>query len=124
MTTVTSIVVDLSRCDMQRVKNLRFVDVVAKIACWRFEDGSHRSALVVTQKVFDIFEQERGRTLPSRGTFLYSSRLGRDSSAKTFQRGNGSGMSASAYPITAMAAAFSRSSCGTILSSVSAAVWW
>jgi DNA-binding winged helix-turn-helix (wHTH) protein len=40
------------------------------------------------------------------------------------QRGNGSGKSASAYPMTAMAAAFSRSSCGTILSSVSAAVWW
>src|SRR5580704_17967264 len=38
-------------------------------------------------------------------------------------RGSGSGRSASAYPMTAMAAAFSRSSWGTILSSVSAAVW-
>jgi hypothetical protein len=38
------------------------------------------------------------------------------------QRGNGSGKSASAYPMTAMAAAFSRSSWETILSSVSAAV--
>jgi hypothetical protein len=37
--------------------------------------------------------------------------------------GNGSGKLARAYPITAIAAAFSRSSCGTILSSVSAAVW-
>ena len=38
------------------------------------------------------------------------------------QCGSGSGISASAYPITAMAAAFSRNSWGTILSSVSAAV--
>ncbi len=36
--------------------------------------------------------------------------------------GSGSFMLASAYPITAMAAAFSRSSLGTILSSVSAAL--
>jgi hypothetical protein len=40
------------------------------------------------------------------------------------QRGKGSGIEASAYPMTAMAAAFSRNSTGTILSSVSAAVWW
>jgi hypothetical protein len=39
-------------------------------------------------------------------------------------RGRGSGIAASAYPMTAMAVAFSRSSRGTILSSVSAAVWW
>jgi hypothetical protein len=38
--------------------------------------------------------------------------------------GSGSFMLASAYPITAMAAAFSRNSLGTILSNVSAAVWW
>lgn len=37
--------------------------------------------------------------------------------------GNGSFMQAKAYPMTAMAAAFSRSSVGTILSSVSAALW-
>jgi hypothetical protein len=36
--------------------------------------------------------------------------------------GNGSGIAARAYPMTAMAVAFSRSSWGTILSSVSAAV--
>jgi hypothetical protein len=36
--------------------------------------------------------------------------------------GNGSGIAASAYPITAITAAFSRNSRGTILSSVSAAV--
>ena len=39
-------------------------------------------------------------------------------------RGSGSFMLAKAYPMTAIAAAFSRSSPGTILSSVSAAVWW
>jgi hypothetical protein len=39
-------------------------------------------------------------------------------------RGSGSFMLARAYPMTAIAAAFSRSSLGTILSSVSAAVWW
>ena len=33
VTTVTSIVADLLRCDMPRVKTLRFVHVVAKIAC-------------------------------------------------------------------------------------------
>ncbi len=33
-------------------------------------------------------------------------------------------MLANAYPMTAMAAAFSRNSLGTTLSSVSAAVWW
>jgi hypothetical protein len=38
------------------------------------------------------------------------------------QRGKGSGISARAYPMTAIAVAFSRSSWGTILSSVSAAV--
>jgi len=40
------------------------------------------------------------------------------------QRGKGSGIDASAYPMTAMVAAFSCNSWGTILSSVSAAVWW
>jgi len=39
-----------------------------------------------------------------------------------FHRGKGSGIAANAYPMTAMAVAFSRSSRGTILSSVSAAV--
>jgi hypothetical protein len=39
-------------------------------------------------------------------------------------RGNTSGIVAKAYPMTAIAEAFSRSSWGTILSSVSAAVWW
>jgi hypothetical protein len=39
-------------------------------------------------------------------------------------RGSGFFMLASAYPITAIAAPFSRSSLGTTLSSVSAAVWW
>src|SRR5437763_9286023 len=43
--------------------------------------------------------------------------------AATLYRGNGSAIEASAYPITVMAVAFSRSSRGTILSSVSAAVW-
>jgi hypothetical protein len=40
------------------------------------------------------------------------------------QRRRVSGIAANAYPITAMAVAFSRNSSGTILSSVSAAVWW
>jgi len=43
-------------------------------------------------------------------------------SGKTRYRGSGSFILASAYPITAIAAAFSRNSAGTILSSVSAAV--
>ena len=38
-------------------------------------------------------------------------------------RGNGSGKLATAYPKTAIAAAFSRKACGSILSSVSAGVW-
>jgi hypothetical protein len=33
VTTVTSIVADLLRCDMPRVKKLRFVHVVAEVAC-------------------------------------------------------------------------------------------
>jgi len=41
-----------------------------------------------------------------------------------FYRGRGFFMFARAYAITAMAAAFSRSSAGTTLSRVSAALWW
>ena len=52
-----------------------------------------------------------------------SARAGKLAPASS-QRGKGSGIEASAYPMTAMAAAFSRNSWGTILSSVSAAVWW
>jgi hypothetical protein len=129
VTSVTSIVVDLLRYDMPRVKNLRFVHVVAKIARQCFEDGFHRPALVVTHKVFDIKGNSgtTGRSLLCMAEER-SCIQGSDSSGTRFvranaQRGKGSGMSASAYPMTAMAAAFSRSSCGTILSSVSAAVW-
>ena len=38
--------------------------------------------------------------------------------------GSGTSRLASAYAVTAITAAFSPSACGSILSSVSAAVWW
>jgi len=68
--------------------------------------------VVMPEHVLLLVSEPQGETLSSAGR----------ERAKTAQRGNGSAMLASAHPMTAMAAAFWRSSCGTILSSVSAAV--
>jgi hypothetical protein len=72
-------------------------------------------------------EQSSAIPSPYKSIELGSTRTGegtRPHMVRDAQRGRGSGIAASAYPMTAMAVAFSRSSWGTILSSVSAAVWW
>jgi hypothetical protein len=61
VTTVTSIVVDLPRYDAaRREPSVRTRGSPDRLTA--FEDGSHRPALVVTNKMLHIFEQERGRT--------------------------------------------------------------
>ena len=77
-------------------------------------------------RIKSLYRTGRSLLCLGRGSFVFKEAipLGHDFVRDNAQRGNGSGKSARAYPMTAIAAAFSRSSSGTILSSVSAAVWW
>ena len=62
MTTVTLVLVDLLGHDVPRIENSWLIHMVAEVSGQRLEDRFHRPAPVMMDKMFDIFEQERGRT--------------------------------------------------------------
>jgi hypothetical protein len=63
VTTVTLVLVDLLWHDVPRIENSWLIHMVAEVSGQRLEDRFHRSAVVMSDKMFDIFEQEGGRTL-------------------------------------------------------------
>lgn len=104
-------------CKRYPSRQLAMVGIIlAMIARWlgvkRRSPWRQEQRGFVLQRLFESADGSSHREVEAR----------RSPPRQCLQRGKGSGRFASAYPITAMAAAFSRSSRGTILSSVSAAV--